>query len=75
MAKCISVVRIFNFYREGFRNMKLGKVLWLVILIKLFIILFVLKLIFFPNFLKQFGSDANKQEHVSNELVERAITP
>ena len=37
-------VRIFRFYVDGFRNMTLGKTLWTIILIKLFIMFFVLKL-------------------------------
>ena len=43
-------IRIFHFYRDGFRDMKLGKTLWLIILVKLFIMFFILKLFFFPNF-------------------------
>ena len=34
-------------------NMTLGRTLWAIILIKLFIIFIVLKLLFFPNFLKE----------------------
>ena len=30
--------KIYDFYAEGFRNMKLGKLLWCIILLKLFII-------------------------------------
>src|SRR5699024_12862765 len=29
-------IRIYHFYLEGFREMKLGKTLWLIILVKLF---------------------------------------
>ena len=41
-------IRIYHFYLEGFREMKLGKTLWLIILVKLFIMFFILKLFFFP---------------------------
>lgn len=68
-------VRIYHFYLEGFRGMKLGKTLWLIILVKLFIMFFILKLFFFPNYLGQFDSDSEKEEHVSSELIERAIIP
>lgn len=68
-------IRIFHFYLEGFRSMTLGKTLWLIILVKLFIMFFILKLFFFPNYLGKFGSDSEKQEHVSGELIQRAITP
>lgn len=75
MKKQPILVRIFHFYLDGFREMQLGKTLWLIILVKLFIMFFVLKLFFFPNYLGQFDSDAEKQEHVSGELINRAITP
>ncbi|MCD8267974.1 MAG: DUF4492 domain-containing protein [Parabacteroides sp.] len=68
-------IRIYHFYLEGFRSMKLGKTLWLIILVKLFIMFFILKLFFFPNYLGKFDSDAEKQEHVSGELIQRAIIP
>ena len=50
MKKKPILVRIYQFYLEGFREMKLGKTLWLIILVKLFIMFFILKLFFFPNF-------------------------
>ncbi len=68
-------IRIFRFYLEGFREMKLGKTLWLIILVKLFIMFFILKLFFFPNYLGQFENDNEKENHVSNELIQRAINP
>ena len=63
------LVRIWTFYRDGFREMTLGRTLWAIILIKLFIMFFILKLFFFPSFLK--GSDEQKQNQVGTELVER----
>ena len=45
------LVRIWTFYRDGFREMTLGRTLWAIILIKLFIMFFILKLFFFPSFL------------------------
>ena len=68
-------IRIYHFYLEGFREMKLGKTLWLIILVKLFILFFILKLFFFPNYLGKFDEDSAKAEHVSDELTGRAITP
>ena len=44
--------RAFDLYYDGFRSMTLGKKLWLVIFIKLFIMFAILKVFFFPNFLK-----------------------
>ncbi|KGL47063.1 membrane protein [Porphyromonas gulae] len=71
------LMRIVRFYIDGFRNMKLGKTLWAIILIKLFIMFAILKVFFFPNFLKQqAGSDsAAKSEYVQQELIKRGINP
>ena len=41
------LTRIWIFYRDGFREMTLGRTLWTIILIKLFIMFFILKLFFF----------------------------
>ena len=43
---------IIQFYYLGFKNMTVGKKLWTIIIIKLIIIFLVLKLFFFPDFLK-----------------------
>ena len=63
--------RVFDLYYDGFRSMTLGKVLWTVILIKLFIIFVVLKLFFFPNFLKQHAREGEESEFVATELLRR----
>lgn len=67
--------RIWIFYRDGFREMTVGKTLWALILIKLFILFFVLKLFFFPDFLSMKGNtdDASKARYVGTELVERGV--
>ena len=52
MKKTSFLYRVYDLYADGFRNMTLGKTLWAVIFIKLFIIFVVLKIFFFPNFLK-----------------------
>jgi hypothetical protein len=67
-------VRIFRFYLEGFCSMTIGKTLWLIILIKLFIMFFVLKLFFFPSYLAKFDEPSEKQDYVSEELIRRATT-
>ena len=45
------VKKAFYLYYDGFKQMTLGKTLWLIILIKLFVIFAVLKLFFFPDFI------------------------
>ena len=64
--------RAFDLYYDGFRHMTLGKTLWAVILIKLFVIFVVLKLLFFPNFLKTNAPKGEEAEYVSSELLDRA---
>lgn len=68
MSKDNVLYRVCHFYVEGFRSMTLGKVLWTVILIKLFVIFFVLKLFFFPNVLDQ-KSNGDKASYVAGELT------
>ncbi len=67
-----SLKHIFEFYVNGFREMTLGKTLWMLILLKLFIMFFILKMFFFPNFLSSPEIDADKDEYVSDELIHRA---
>ena len=63
--------RVYDLYADGFRHMRLGKTLWAIILIKLFIIFVVLKIFFFPNFLKQ-HADGDEADFVATELTDRA---
>jgi hypothetical protein len=71
MRKDNFLYRIYDLYADGFRHMRLGKTLWVIILIKLFIIFVILKIFFFPNFLKQ-HAEGNESSFVASELVERA---
>ena len=57
---------------EGFRSMTLGKKLWMLILIKLFILFFVFKLFFFPDILsRDYDTDAERAEAVRESLLNR----
>jgi len=62
---------IFNFYVEGFREMTpRGKKLWLIILLKLFIMFAILKYFFFPDILKEnFKTDAERIQHIEKQLI------
>lgn len=66
------VTGIWQFYVEGFRSMTLGRTLWLIIAIKLFIMFFILLLFFFPNYLNKAAVGSDKEEYVSRELILRA---
>ena len=67
------IITIFRFYQDGFREMTWGRTLWWLILVKLFVIFVILKLFFFPSFLKG-KTEKEKQEYVGAELVDRALT-
>lgn len=63
--------RAFDLYYDGFRHMTLGKTLWTVIIIKLFIIFFVLKLFFFPNHIKDNAAKGQEAEYVWQKMSEK----
>ena len=65
-------LRIWRFYMEGFRSMTLGKTLWAIILIKLFIMFFILRLFLLPNILQQ---KYDTDEERANQVIENLITP
>lgn len=65
--------RAFHLYWDGFRSMRLGKTLWVIILVKLFIIFAILKVFFFPDFLKQHAPEGEEPAYVADELIERAV--
>lgn len=65
-------IGIYRFYYDGFRSMTVGRQLWIVILIKLVIIFFVLKLFFFPDLLQRnYDSDEERAIAVRHSLVTR----
>ena len=69
----IAINNIYSFYRDGFKGMVLGKKLWTIILIKLFVMFFILKLFFFPNFLNtKFQTDEAKGSYVLEQITREA---
>ena len=66
-----SLKSLFLFYFEGFRTMSWwGKKVWIIILIKLGIIFLILRLFFFPDFLKSnFSSDSERSDYVIEQLT------
>lgn len=66
-------VRVIRFYVDGFRQMTVGRSLWLLIIIKLIIIFGILKLFFFPDILEsRYDSDAERSEAVRSSLIDRS---
>ncbi|MBW1377091.1 DUF4492 domain-containing protein [Campylobacter jejuni] len=65
-----SISQIFNFYKEGFKNLTLVKTLWKIIFIKLFVMFVILKLFVFDvNFNSIFKSDKEKSTFVLKNLT------
>lgn len=65
------IKRIIGFYVEGFRSMRLGKKLWAIVFIKLFVLFAVIKLLFFPNVLKEnFQSDEERSSYILDQLTQ-----
>ncbi|ELG6243530.1 DUF4492 domain-containing protein [Campylobacter jejuni] len=65
-----SISQIFNFYKEGFKNLTLGKTLWKIIFIKLFVMFVILKLFVFDvNFNSIFKSDKEKSTFILKNLT------
>jgi hypothetical protein len=65
------ISHIFRFYYDGFRDMSSwGRKVWLIIIIKIFIIFAILKVFFFPDFLqKKYDNDKLRSEYVLEQLV------
>ncbi|HAM11007.1 MAG: hypothetical protein A2X05_00075 [Bacteroidetes bacterium GWE2_41_25] len=61
----------FRLYTDGFRNLSSwGKKLWIIILIKLFIMFVILKIFFFPDILKKkFDNDKQRSEYVLDQII------
>lgn len=65
-----TIQKIVTFYRDGFRTMTVGRVLWAVILVKVFVLFFVVRFFFFPDYLKtNFTTDQQRAAHVAGELL------
>ena len=61
--------RVYDLYVDGFRSMKLGRTLWAIILIKLFVIFVILKLFFFPNFIKEHAPEGDESEFGATQVL------
>lgn len=63
---------IYQFYIDGFRSMTIGRKLWWLILIKIFILFFIFKLFFFPDLLKRdYDNDTDRAAAVRKSLIDR----
>ena len=65
-----TATKIASFYWHGFRSMKTGRTLWLIIIIKLIIIFGFLKLVFYPDLLNStFETDAQRAAYVLENIT------
>ncbi len=63
----------FTMFRDGFKSMTLGKVLWTLVIIKLIIMFLILRPFFFPNFLNaKFDTLEKKADYVNEQLIQRS---
>jgi hypothetical protein len=61
---------IYSLYYDGFVNMKVGKTLWLLIALKLFIMFAVMKWLFFPNIMQEnFQTDQERSSYILEQLT------
>ena len=67
-------IRLLCFYFDGFRNMSgWGRKVWVIIIIKLFIMFAILRIFFFQGFLeKNYNNDKDRSEHVLNQLINQS---
>lgn len=66
------LTHVFSFYYQGFKEMPVwGRQLWIIIILKLFIMFAIFRFFFFPDFLQtNFNSDAERSQHVIEQLTE-----
>ncbi|MDR3094391.1 MAG: DUF4492 domain-containing protein [Bacteroidales bacterium] len=62
--------KLITFYSDGLKNMTIGKTLWVLVLVKLFIMFGILKVFFFPDLLNtNFDNDESRADYVQQELL------
>jgi len=63
-----TLLSIWKFYVDGFRNMTWGKPLWMLIFLKVIVLFLVLRMFFFEPVLAG-KSEEQKIEHVGEQLM------
>ena len=63
----------WELYSEGFKNLgPTGKKLWIIIIIKLFIMFAILKVFFFPDILeKNFSTDKERTNYIIKQITKQ----
>ncbi|UCN01192.1 DUF4492 domain-containing protein [Sulfurimonas sp. SWIR-19] len=61
---------VFYLYYDGFVNMRVGKTLWILIAVKLFVMFAIVKWLFFPNILQEnFKTDTQRSQYILQQLT------
>lgn len=64
--------RTADLYIDGFRNMTIGRKLWILIIIKLIVIFVILKIFFFPDVLgTNYDNDVQRADAVRESLTKQ----
>lgn len=61
--------KVWRFYSEGFRQMTVGKTLWVLIIVKLTVIFVILKWLFFPDYVRTNAPQGKEAEFVAGEVL------
>ena len=69
MTKNSFLYKVYDLYVDGFRQMTLGRTLWTIIIIKLIVIFAILKVFFFPDFIKQHADEGQEAEFVATQIL------
>ena len=60
----------FHLYYDGFTQMRIGKKLWAIMIIKVFILFVIVKWLFFPDILQEkFHTDTARSNYVLDHLT------
>ena len=69
MTKNSIFFKVYDLYADGFRHMTIGRTLWTIIIIKLVVIFAILKVFFFPDFIKQHADEGQEAEFVATQTL------
>ena len=64
---------IYDLYYDGFVNMRVGKTLWILIFVKLFILFVIIKWLFFPDVMQEnFKTDKARSAYILQQLTQES---
>jgi len=69
MTKNSFLYKVYDLYADGFRHMTVGRTLWTIIVIKLVVIFAILKVFFFPDFIRQHADKGQEAEFVATQTL------